>query len=471
MTNAKKSDGANLYRIPADNLWANAWKIAAVLAVVGAAGAFVGASSDPNRFAFSYLFAFFAGLTVALGSVFFVILQFLTIGGWSISMRRIAELFAAGIPVFALLFVPVWMNADVLYEWSTHESHGAEHEEAGHEEGEGADAEEGGEEHGSGESLIGASTALAQEHAPAGEPAAGGEHAEGAAAHHSPQHQLHTELLDHKHGYMKLGGAFGWVVRALIYFALWIFLALFYFRESTQQDEDKDMGHTRKMQSLAPIGMIIFGLSLTFAAFDWVMSLEPTWYSTIYGVYVFAGAAIAVHALIIVVTLGLKSRGILGDAVNVEHYHSLGKMLFGFIVFHAYVGFSQMMLQWYANIPEEIAYYHARWHAAGWKGVSYFLIFGHFALPFLFLISRVVKRRLPLIAFGAMWMLIMQMVDVYWFVMPNAAATFSPHWLDIACLLLVGGVYGGVVLFMMRRFNLVAIGDPRLSRALSHLDY
>ncbi|NIR29017.1 MAG: hypothetical protein GWN84_06820, partial [Gammaproteobacteria bacterium] len=289
--------------------------------------------------------------------------------------------------------------------------------------------------------------------------------------HHSPQHALHGDLLDHKHGWLKMGGAFGWVVRALIYFAFWIFLALFYFRESTQQDDDKDMAHTRRLQSAAPLAMIFFGLTLTFAAFDWVMSLEPTWYSTIYGVYVFAGAAIAIHALIIVVTLGLKSRGLLGDAVNAEHYHSLGKMLFGFIVFHAYVGFSQMMLQWYANIPEEIVYYHARWHAAGWKGVSYFLIFGHFALPFLFLISRVVKRRLPLIAFGSMWMLIMHVVDVYWFVMPNAAATFSPHWLDIACLLLVGGVYGGVVLFMMRRFNLVAVGDPRLSRALSHQDF
>jgi hypothetical protein len=225
------------------------------------------------------------------------------------------------------------------------------------------------------------------------------------------------------------------------------------------------------MQSAAPVGLIIFGLSLTFAAFDWVMSLEPTWYSTIYGVYIFAGAAISVHALLIIVTLGLKSRGLIGDAVNVEHYHSLGKMMFGFIVFHAYVGFSQMMLQWYANIPEEIVYYHARWHAVGWKGVSFFLIFGHFVLPFLYLISRVIKRKTPLIAFGAVWMLVMQVVDIYWFVMPNAAVSFSPHWLDIACLLAVGGAYFAVVFFLMRRFNLVAIGDPRLSRALAHQDF
>ncbi len=465
MSSAKKSDGDNAYRIPEGNLWANAWKIAAVLAVIGAAGAFVGASSDPARFAHSYLFAFFAGLTIALGSIFFVILQFMTVSGWSVSMRRIAEFFAAGVPVFLLLFVPVWMNMDVLYEWATHVP--------SHEEEPGLEETQADEELGATEALIGASTALAQDHAPATEAAGaeheGAEHGEhGPGAHHSPEHQLHMELLNHKASYLS---HFWWGFRAVLYFLIWMFLAIFYFRESTQQDEDKALAHTRRMQSLAPLGLVLFGGSLTFAAFDWVMSLEPTWYSTIYGVYVFAGAAIAVHALIIVVSLGLKSKGLLGDAVNVEHYHSLGKMLFGFIVFHAYVGFSQMMLQWYANIPEEIGYYHLRWHAAGWKGVSYFLIFGHFALPFLFLISRVVKRRLPLIAFGAMWMLIMQVVDVYWFVMPNAADTFSPHWLDIACLLLVGGTYAGVVLFLMRRYNLVAINDPRLYRALAHQDY
>lgn len=457
----KKGGGrsADLYRIPEGNLWANAWKITLVVALVGAASAAVGASGDPRRFAFSYLFAFMAFLTIALGAIFFVAIQFLTVAGWSVTVRRTAEFFAAAIPVFALLFVPIAMNVDQLYEWATHEH---QHHEGGDE---GAGPE--GEEHALGGILEG--TARAQEHAE-GQAGEEGEAHEAEAApgeHHTPQHALHTDLLDHKSGWLNPSA---WYIRALLYFLVWMALALFYFRRSTAQDVDKKPVHTVEMQRWAPLALVAFGLTLTFAAFDWVMSLEPTWYSTIYGVYVFAGATIAIHALVTIVTLGLKSRGLLGEAVNVEHYHDLGKMTFGFIVFHAYVGFSQMMLQWYANIPEEIVYYHVRWHAEGWKGVSYFLAFGHFALPFLFLISRVIKRRLPLLAFGCMWMLVVHVVDIYWFVMPPYQPGLALHWLDIACLFAVGGTYLTVVLLLMRRYPLIPLGDPRLPRALGHVN-
>ncbi|RLB49361.1 MAG: hypothetical protein DRJ42_21170 [Deltaproteobacteria bacterium] len=455
--------GDNLYRIPADNIWANAWKLAAVLGSIGLIGSAFGAASNPERFAFSWLFAFYAFLTFALGAVFFVLIQHLTVSHWSVTVRRTAEFFAAGIPVFALLFVPVALNADTLYEWV---GHGASHEE-GHDDG----AEHEGEEHSSGESLVGASTARAQ--APQEADAHGADadghaapEAHGPGAHNSPQHQLHGELLEHKAPYLSLTG---WYVRAGIYFILWFIVAFFFFRHSVQQDEDKSLDHTRKMQAFAPAAAAIFTLTLSFAAIDWIMSLEPTWYSTIYGVYIFAGTVITIHALIIVVVLGMKEHGLIGSAVNIEHFHDLGKLMFGFIVFHAYVGFSQMMLQWYANIPEEIIYYHERWHAEGWKGVSYFLIFGHFVLPFLFLISRVTKLRLSLLSFGAMWMLFMQIVDIYWFVMPNASDGFSPHWLDITSLLAVGGVYFGVVFFIMKFFPLIPIGDPRLERSLGHV--
>ena len=445
------------YRIPADNLWAHAWKIAAVLAAVGLAACAFGFMADPHRFAFSWLFAFVTFLTLGLGAIFFIGIQFLTVAHWSVTVRRTAEFFAAGLPVFLVLFIPLALpgSVETLYEWREHNLH-QHHEEHG-------------DDHASGESLLGASTAQAQ-------PAPGEEVHEGEvefgigdtgeAAHHDPQHALHSELLDHKAGWLNYPA---WLLRALIYLLTWVILGVWLFKSSIDQDRTKDMKITARLQKLSPLVLILFGLTLTFAMFDWVMSLEPTWYSTIYGVYLFAGTAVSIHALITVITLGLRSRGLLGEAVNVEHYHDLGKMTFGFVVFWAYVGFSQMMLQWYANIPEEIIYYHYRWHAEGWRGVSIFLVLGHFALPFLFLISRNVKRRLALLGFGCTWLLVMHVVDIFWFVMPNASrGVLSVHWLDVAALLAVGGIYFAVVLYGMRRHPLIPLGDPRLARALNH---
>jgi len=451
---------AGSYRIPSGNPWANAWKTAAALGAVGVVLVAIGWSADARRFAFSYLFAYMAILTLGLGAIFFCLIQHLTVSGWSVTVRRTAEFFAGGVPVFLILFVPLALPSTVenLYEWYGH--HGDEHEEA-------ASGEEE-HEHADGESLLGASTAHAQ---PSGDvvheegtPADEADHGHGA--HSTPQHALHAELLEHKSSWLAYPA---WLIRALLYLLIWIGLAMFYYRNSVQQDETRDPAHTRRMQWFAPLATVLFGLSLTFAYFDWAMSLEPTWYSTIYGVYAFAGCAVSIHALVTVVTIGLKSKGLLGDAVHTEHYHDLGKMTFGFVVFWAYVGFSQMMLIWYANIPEETIYYHYRWHAEGWHGVSLFLVAGHFALPFLFLLSRNVKRRLALVGFGCIWMLVVHLVDVYWWVMPNyRRGELVMHWMDLAALLAVGGIYFAVVLYNMNRHPLIPVGDPRLPRALVH---
>ena len=442
---ADETVGSGDYRLPEGNAWAHAWKVAGVLAVVGVVLSAVGWDADPRRFAFSWLFAFMAVLTVALGSLFLTFITFLTGGGWAVSVRRIAELFAAGIPILAILFLPVWQTRHELYEWSVPHGEDSEHAEPSHEDGHGAAA------HGEGDPT--APAFESEEHA-------------SAAEHSGPQEALHHELMEHKGGWLDdsrmLFGAF-------LYFLIWIGLALFYFGQSTKQDETSDFVHTRLMQRFAPLATILFALSLTFAAFDWVMSLEPTWYSTIYGVYVFAGCAVAGYALLIAVALGLQSKGLLADAIRVDHYHDLGKMLFGFIVFHAYVGASQLLLIWYANIPEETVYYYYRWHAEGWINVSVLLILGHFVAPFLFLISRNVKRRLQLLGFGAVWMLVIHIVDIYWFVMPNyARGELVPHWLDIACLLAVAGTYLSGVFVLFRKYPLVPTGDPRLPRALHH---
>lgn len=431
------------YRVPVGNAWDNAWKIAAALGAVGILALAFGYSADPRRFAFAWLFAFIAFLTIALGNIFFVFVSYLTGASWSVAIRRVAEIAGAAIPVFALLFVPVWLSRHELYEWAQHELH-EEHAE-GH-----------GEEHGA--LLTG--TAHAQDHA---EPAQQGEGEEA----HTPQHALHHHLMEHKTESWLTSERIG--IASFLYFVLWTVLAWFYFRRSTEQDVSKDPKHTVVLKKYAPLAAVVFGLSLTYAGFDWVMSLEPTWYSTIYGVYLFAGTVISGFSFLIILTLAMKSRGLLGNAVNVEHYHDVSKLIFGFIVFWAYVGASQMLLIWYAGIPEETVYYYYRWYTHGWKAISIALIVGHFALPFVFLMSREIKRRLPLLAFGCTWMLVMHVVDIYWFVMPNVDRTrLSPHWMDVAALFAVGGTYLAVVFFMLRRYPLIPIGDPRLHRSLSH---
>src|SRR5579871_5968391 len=143
-----------------------------------------------------------------------------------------------------------------------------------------------------------------------------------------------------------------------------------FFRLSTNQDTTKDPKLTLKAQRLAPVATFIFGFTLTGAAFDWLMSLLPTWYSTIYGVTIFAGSVVCMYATLILVTQALRGAGLLKDAVNVEHYHDLGKLLFGFLIFWAYTSFAQYMLIWYAAIPEETAFYHHRWDVGPWMAIS-----------------------------------------------------------------------------------------------------
>jgi hypothetical protein len=168
-----------------------------------------------------------------------------------------------------------------------------------------------------------------------------------------------------------------------------------------------------------------------------------------------------------VMTLLLRRSGLLGAAVNVEHYHDMGKLLFGWIVFWSYIAFAQFFLTWYSNIPDEVAFFHQRWHDNGgtWKGVSLLIVAMHFFVPFWFLMSRNVKRCLPLLATGAVCMMVMHVVEVYWVVMPNLGP-LAPSWIDLACLVGLVGIYVALVLREMESYSLVAVGDPRLVRAL-----
>jgi hypothetical protein len=443
------------YRIPAGSPWAGSWRIAAVVGVLGLAAAAYGYTLDKSRFAFSYLFGLFVPLSLALGSLFFVMVLYVTKAGWGVTVRRVAELFMRPVSIFALLMVPLVLVSEPsgLFPWMGGKHPAAEqHKEVAAEHGPGA--------------AKGEQSPLAEER---------GQQAKEPAAMRdlpvpNPKRMEQAEegeeerIVSHKHFYLNKYFFFG---RLIAYLAIWSWLAGRFFRWSTEQDKTRALENTASAQRFAPLGLVLFGATLTFFGFDWFLSLDATWYSTIFGVYIFAQAALFQMASLILAVILLRRSKLLGDAVTVEHFHDMGKLLFGWIVFWSYIAFAQFFLTWYSNIPDELSFFHKRWHDNGgtWKEVSLALIAFHFFVPFWFLMSRNIKRRLPLLATGALIMIVMHVVEVYWVVMPNFGP-LAPSWVDLACLVGFVGVYLALVLRGMEDYSLVPVGDPRLVRAL-----
>ena len=257
------------------------------------------------------------------------------------------------------------------------------------------------------------------------------------------------------------------VIRLVVYFILWGLMASFLHRTSVAQDASGDPALTLRMERLSAPGMVLFALSLNFAAFDLLMSLDPHWFSTIFGVYYFAASVVAFLAVMPKILFGLQLQGILPNAVTVEHYHDFGKLLFGFVVFWAYIAFSQYMLIWYGNIPEETAWFLKR-QTGDWTVVSLLLIFGHFVLPFLLLVSRVIKRRPALLAATGAYVAVMCWIGIYWLVIPEfspAVARFG--LLDVLCFLGMSGVFSAAVILRLGRHSVIAEKDPRLEESLA----
>lgn len=269
------------------------------------------------------------------------------------------------------------------------------------------------------------------------------------------------------------------IARIIIYFAVWIILSQLLFRTSTKQDMTGDAKLSNRMEAISAPGVILFALTITLAAFDLLMSLRPEWFSTIFGVYAFAGSALGIAAFLILTLTWLQSTGRLQNAIHAEHYHDLGKLLFAFgIVFWAYIGFSQFMLIWYANIPEETGWFQHHAKDPVWRNASWILLFGHFFVPFLLLLSRHIKRSKPLLALGAIYMLAIHWFDIFWVVMPQmtpaegeiyAAPPLAASQLLLhACPLIgIGGVFLAFFGFSLRNCSLVAERDPRLAESLA----
>jgi len=281
-------------------------------------------------------------------------------------------------------------------------------------------------------------------------------------AHWVHPHGPEAELIQKKAAYLNPTFFF---IRAGVYFLIWSGLSWVFRTESAKQDETGDASHTLKLGGLAAPGLFAFALSLTFAAFDWMMSLDPVWYSTIYGVYVFAGSVVSSLALLALLTIRLQKSGLIGSVSTVEHRHDIGKLLFGFTVFWTYIAFSQFFLIWYANIPEETLFFLHRWEGS-WKQASLALLFLHFIIPFALLMPRTVKRSYGGLTAGAVIILTSHYLDMYWNVMPNLDHHgMHVTWIDVAAFLGPVGVLAWWLARQAATTNLFPLKDPRLGEA------
>jgi hypothetical protein len=273
-----------------------------------------------------------------------------------------------------------------------------------------------------------------------------------------------SELLMHKTVYLN-PWFFG--IRSAAYFLIWGCLGRFYLDRSTRQDASGDPALTLQMERRSPLALLLFAGTLTFASFDWLMSLAPEWFSTIFGVYYFSGAVLGGVAALVVGAVLLQASGRLVSSITAEHYHDLGKLLLSFVVFWGYIAFSQYMLIWYANIPEETEWYLVR-QTGPWRWVSLVLLFVHLVIPFLGLLPRAAKRRKEVLCFWAVWLLAAHWLDLYWLVMPNVAGSgLPPGPIDLACLVGIGGIFLAGLVRTAEGRPLLAGGDPRFDESLA----
>jgi hypothetical protein len=255
--------------------------------------------------------------------------------------------------------------------------------------------------------------------------------------------------------------------RTVLYFTLWLGFAWLLNRWSLEQDEGRQ-GMTRRLRVAGAGGLVVYALTVTFASIDWVMSLEPHWFSTMYGVLFMVSQALGALALMIAALVLLSRRKPLSDFVQPSHLHDLGKMLFAFVMVWSYVSFSQYLIVWSGNLPEEIPWYIARFNG-GWGWVGFLVLVGQFLLPFLLLISRTANRNPRILITAAALVVAVRFVDVLWLILPAfSRAHFALHWMDLAVPIGIGGLWLGVFAAQLKKRPLLPVNDPEYAEALAH---
>ena len=377
--------------------WSSGRNTLAFAVLLSGLACLAGYMTDSERFFRSYLVAFSFTSAIGIASFFFVMVQYLSGSAWSVTIRRIMENIMTTLPWGLLLFVPVALGINGLYEWTN-------------------------------PAVVNASEAL----------------------------KAKSSYLSHDF----------FIYRTIGYFALWTLWIFNIYRQSTKQDTTHSVQQMHAISRWSAPGLFFAVVVGSLAAFDWLMSLQPAWYSTIFGLYYLADGSLAFMSTVTLICMGFRKAGLLKHSISFEHFHDLGKWLFALTAFYTYMAFSQYLLIWYANLPEETIFYRNRM-AGGWLTLSMLLPVLRFILPFFILLCRPAKRSLTVTRLIAIWSLIVVYVDLYWIVMP----VFYPKgievsWQDFACLAFTVSVCGLVFWNKFKKHKMVPVGDLRLNQAL-----
>ena len=272
------------------------------------------------------------------------------------------------------------------------------------------------------------------------------------------------EVLEKKKAYLN---EFFFIARTLAYFAIWGLMAFFLNRWSSLQDSTTETHFTRRMQRLSAPGIVIYALSMTLAAVDWIMSLEPHWFSTIFSAVHIIGQILLTWAFMILVAVPLSRCKPLDLLLSNERLRDLGTLMLGFVMLWTYTSFSQLLIIWAGNLPEEISWYMTRLEG-GWLDLGYTLIGLHFVVPFLLLISARIKARIPVLVGIASGLAIMRLVALFWVTAPAFhQANLKVHWLDFAAPVGIGGIWLTVFFWQLKGRSLIALNDPRFDYLLN----
>jgi hypothetical protein len=260
----------------------------------------------------------------------------------------------------------------------------------------------------------------------------------------------------------------GFRIRAILYFVIWGLLVFLFNRWSREEDANpEDNSVRRRFKMLAGPGIIVYVFVMTFAAIDWVMSISPHWASTIYGFLFVAGQLISSMALMIAIVVLLARSGPLSQVLLPRHIHDLGKFLLTFLMLWAYFAFSQLLIIWSGNQPEEITFYYSRLHSQ-WGVVAVIVVVFHFFVPFFLLLSRSLKRNPKLLPGVAIWLIVMRVVDLFWMTRPEFTPRALPTIWDLAALLAVGGLWFFSFAGNLKQLPVLPVGDPHLAEAIAH---
>lgn len=263
----------------------------------------------------------------------------------------------------------------------------------------------------------------------------------------------------------------GFLTRAAIYFAIWLGLMIYVNSWSAQQDTAPDRGFRRKLQLLSGPGIVLYVFTMTLAAVDWVMSISPHWSSTIYGFLFIGGQAVSAMAVMISVAALLARSEPMSGILQPRHMRDLGKLLLAFVMLWAYFSFSQLLIIWAGNLPEEIPFYLKRLRG-GWGALAILILLFHFVLPFFLLLSRDFKRSANTLARLAIAIILMRLVDLFWITAPEFSPhTFSVHALDVLAPVAIGGLWLSYFAWQLRRRPLLPLGDPELAQAIAHEEH